>query len=198
MELEIRRIAQGFLVAVLSTSSLSLLAQIRPCTQEWGKSSDGLQMSLFVDSPQPGKSGLPSLRVSLRNAGASDKIIEYGAYCRPNFERNLIALIFTDDKGRSVREFNLGPGPPFEGGICGGMVSHWRIPLSPGAVFSIPINLDHYGHVIAWYFVTGWQPGRTYVLQAVLVSEKGTDQALSNVVQVHFPMNSAPLQSGQK
>lgn len=189
MELDIREIAQWFLAAILSVSPSSLPAQTRPCSQEWGKSVDGLQMSLYLDSPQTGKPEIPSLRVSLRNIGTSDKVVEYGAYCgRSNLERNQIAMIFTDDQGKSLRVFNLGPGPPFEG-FCAGVLSHLRIPLASGAVYSIPINLDHYGYLSekTWVFERGWRPGGTYSLQAALVGEKGTDEVLSNVLRVHFP-----------
>lgn len=190
-----RKTVLSLLAAILFTSSSSLLAQTDQCTNVWGEAVDGLQLALSIDCRPSETSNNPSIRVSLRNLGSSDRIVELGVYCGDvKAEPVNIRLVFTDDRTKSCRVGNLGSAP-YQGG-CGGVMSRplqpfisWGLPLMPGASYSMPVNLGYFTFLseVTHRYQRGWQPKGTYQVQAMLYTGKLTHRAFSNVLQVHFP-----------
>jgi len=172
-----------------------------PGATVWGDAVNGLEMSLFFDPRQTGTK--PQLRVGLRNVGSSAIELTLGSSCGSDrIEPNMITLVLTDDQGKSQRLTDIGPEPSLD--PCTALVSSslWRETLAPSASFSIPINVDYYKNLSRFtvsdllavkdgqQLERGWQPGRTYSVQAefpIGPAAKGPHIAKSNQLRVHFP-----------
>jgi len=109
---------------------------------------------------------------------------------------NAVMLNLTDSSGTRARLKDVGPGT-FS---CAGAAGPFRLPLPPGAEYSIPVNLDYYWEspftraAVGNGFAHGWKSGGTYTLEAELGSQdyggwKGT--LVSNELQIRFPDSSA-------
>jgi hypothetical protein len=189
------RATRWLLAAILIVSPPCLLGQTptepgATGATIWGDPVGGLQMSLYLDPQQTGTSHAPAIRIGLRNVGSSEIAVILGGSCgNRKIEPNSVKLILTDDQGKSQRLDDIGP-EPIDGG-CLGAMGIWKVPLSPGASFSIPINLDYFRYFskVTSRFETGRQPGGTYSLEADLLTGANTNQSIdvkSNVLRVHF------------
>jgi hypothetical protein len=171
----IPNIAKWLLAAILTSTPSCLLAHPltepgAPGAKVWGDPVNGLQISLYFD--QTGTS--PQLKVGLRNVGTFDITVTLGVRGHFLDGPDFIQFILTDDQGKSQR---IGFSDPADAhrGIGPGNVVAWQEQLTPGASFSIPVNVDYFGYfspVKPWGFEKGWQPGGTYLLQAELLKQR--------------------------
>jgi hypothetical protein len=193
--------ARWLLLLILITGCSRLLAQTAAEPGAPGATVNGLEMSLFLDPQQTGTK--PQLRVGLRNVGSSAIELTLGSDCRAGKpEPNMIALVLTDDQGKSQRLTDIGSEPSLDPCTALALSSLWRETLAPSASFSIPINVDYYKNLSRFtvsdllavkdgqQLKKGWEPGRTYSVQAefpIGPAAKGSHIAKSNKLRVHFP-----------
>jgi hypothetical protein len=185
----LKRIRNAVLIIVaVCAFTHSLSAQTTP-TSVWGATVNGLQLSLSLDPSTEPSSHTPAITLSLRNVGTDDLTVALGTGCGPMPP----LAVELDVIGSSPRETfrDLGSGS------CAGVVWNFTKSLPPGASFSIPLMLYSYRtkrEVFGRTIDEGWQPGGTYILQAVLKIPNTSPQVgywegtvTSNQLEVHFP-----------
>ncbi len=117
-----------------------LSAAPNPSAQTSGAPAGGLQITVYLDDAQGGRSGPPKFRVEFRNAGENDLILNLGVALANGRKQypNAVFLILTDAQGRS-RRLDLR-----EPGLIAGRVDPLIVPLPVGSTFSLPVDLDKY------------------------------------------------------
>ena len=174
---------------------------------DWGAAVNDLQIAISLGPAADPPSPLPAITLHLRDVGASDLGVGLGSGCwrvTDGMLANGVILNLKDSSGNSKQLTDPGPGPPYPGGCAGG-VWIFDIGISPGEVYSVPLKLKHYKtstySSIKRDFEPGWEPGKTYTLQAVLKAEPryGTvpqrgiigqwwaGTIISQGLEVHFP-----------
>jgi hypothetical protein len=109
-------------------------------TKDWGKATDGLQMSIYHDQAE-GRSEFSKFRVEFRNTGRNDLLLNLGIMSRNKGQEylNAVSLILEDGQGepqwlelkRSFQASDAGYTMLF-------------LPLPVGATYSFPVDLDNY------------------------------------------------------
>jgi hypothetical protein len=128
----------GLFVSVPLLCALS--ASQNPAPKAWGKSINGLQMTIYLDQMDSEQSKLPKFRVELRDAGAHDLIVNLGMMLANGKLQypDAVDLTLTDAQGVSHPLGLLGPI------VIDGRVDPLVVPIPVGAAFSIPVDLDKY------------------------------------------------------
>ena len=87
-----------FVAALLLVCGLS--AAQKPNTKDWGKATDGLQMSIYRDQAEGRQSEFSKFRVEFRNSGHSDLLLNLGIMSRNGAQHpNAVSLIFDGGQG---------------------------------------------------------------------------------------------------
>lgn len=165
---------------------------------EWGAPANGLQIAISHGSAADAASGLPPITLWLRNIGAADfgVVLGGGCGCPVPFKDglvNAVTLNLMDSSGNTKQLRDLGP--PCGG--CAGAAGIFYVPTAPGAVYSLPLELEYYATITEGGFERGWKPGGTYTLQAVFKSDVNlpgsnpfwNGAVTSKDLEVHFPAN---------
>lgn len=170
--------------------------------QAESKPVNGLQMLISRDQAARGSEKAMSLTIKFRNLTTQNMTLLLGAGCGKGFGgTNAVRLILTgpNDASPVLLPF-LGPGPPYSGGICGGVVGHAVAVLPAGASKSYPLKLGNYMDLTdsKKYRETHFPPG-TYSLQTQLslkpsdynfqhppTTPAWTGTIASNALQIHF------------
>jgi hypothetical protein len=159
-----------FVAALLLVCGLS--AAQKPNTKDWGKATDGLQMSIYRDQAEGRQSEFSKFRVEFRNSGHSDLLLNLGIMSR-NRQQYLIAvsLILEDGQGKPQRL-------ELKKSLRASDAENTMLflPLPAGATFSFPVDLDDYWTPTSKDFdASRLKPG-TYWLAAQLIwGFTGTD-----------------------
>jgi hypothetical protein len=159
-----------FVAALLLLCGLS--AAQKPNTIDWGKSVDGLQMSIFHEENQQAE--FPKFRVEFRNTGHNDLLLNLGIMSRDGERQYLdgVSLILEDFEGKPQR---LELKKFFQPGDAG---TRLFLPLPVGATFSFPVDLRDYRTVTSKEFDSRLKPG-TYWLAAQLTGFRNNGAILN-------------------
>jgi hypothetical protein len=134
-----------FQKVILFVATLLLLCGLsaaqKPNTIDWGKATDGLQMSIYRDQANGRQSEFSKFRVEFRNAGHNDLLLNLGIMSRNGGQQypNAVSLILEDAHGLPQR---LELKKSFQGSSAGSEALF--LPLPVGATFSFPVDLDDY------------------------------------------------------
>ncbi len=160
--------AGGLFVSVLFIAGSS--ATVKAIPKTWGDTVSGLQLAIYREPAECAQSKVPNFRVELRDAGASDLILNLGSMLANGRKQypDAVVLILTDSQGKSQTLELQGPA-----GVAG-RIDPLIVPIPVGSTFSIPVDLEKYGP-----FGFKWKPG-TYSVEAQLTG-KGVNQADANL-----------------
>lgn len=168
-----------FVATLLLPCGLS--AAQKPNTIDWGKSVDGLQMSIYHAEDRQAE--FPKFRVEFRNTGHNDLLLNLGIMSRDGGQQYLdaVSLILEGPQGKPQRlelKKSLQPSDSDAG-------TRLFLPLPAGATFSFPVDLHDYRSVTSREFDSMLKPG-TYWLAAqfagfrdnrVILTAQGPGQA---------------------
>jgi hypothetical protein len=167
-----------FVATLLLLCGLS--AAQKPNTIDWGKSVDGLQMSIYHEQAEDRQSEFSKFRVEFRNAGHNDLLLNLGIMSRNGGQQysDAVSLILEDAQGKPQR---LELKKSFQPNDA---VTTLFLPLPVGGTFSFPVDLRDYRAVTSKEFDFRLKPG-TYWLAAqftgfrdrVIVTAQGPVQA---------------------
>jgi hypothetical protein len=159
-----------FVAALLLLCGLS--AAQKPNTIDWGKSVDGLQMSVYHEEDRQAE--FPKFRVEFRNTGHDDLLLNLGIMSRDGERQYLdaVSLILEDPEGKPQR---LELKKFFPTGDAG---TRLFLPLPVGATFSFPMDLRDYRAVTSKEFDSRLKPG-TYWLAAQFIGIRNNSVILS-------------------
>lgn len=144
-------------VAVLS-------AQSEEDAHAWGKTVDGLQLSLYLDPHALQDSSMPAVRMAIINCGNSAKMIVLGGGCGKVNQTNSVTLEVKDEQGQRRQLRDATSNLP-----CGGRLAVFEVTLPADSFFSTPLALQNYGYSsLTHRFELGFQPGGDYVLSAAI------------------------------
>lgn len=178
------------------------LAAQNPNAIAWGRTVDGLQIRLSLDQAEARQSKSPKFRVELRNSGEKDLLLNLGVMTRNGEQQypTALSLIIVDAQGESrLLELKI----PLQVRDAGRETL--TLPLSVGATFSVPVDLDDYWaptfkgfytlkpgtYSLAAQFNRMPFPKRIFVVQAVgqrsfdMVNPR--DGSTSNTLQFEVP-----------
>lgn len=178
------------------------LAAQNPNAIAWGRTVDGLQIRLSLDQAEARQSKSPKFRVELRNSGEKDLLLNLGVMIRNGEQQYPTALSLTivDAQGESqLLELKI----PLQ--VRDAVRETLTLPLSVGATFSVPVDLDDYWaptfkgfytlkpgtYSLAAQFNRMTFPKRTFVVQEVgqrsfdMVNPR--DGSTSNTLQFEVP-----------
>lgn len=137
------------------------LAVLRQNPQSWGEVVGGLQMSIHLDPAAGTHPRVPKFRVEMRNAAKNDLVLNLGTMLANGRKQypNAVRLVLTDARGKTLRLDLREPA-----GIAG-RLDPLVLPISAGAAYSIPVDLDNYWAAASNEFDYKLKPG-SYSLDA--------------------------------
>ena len=175
-----KRVQEVILFVATLLLLCGLSAAQKPNTIDWGKSVDGLQMSIYHDQAEGRQSEFSKFRVEFRNAGHNDLLLNLGIMSRNGAQQypNAVSLILEDGQGKPQRLELKKSFQPSDAGTT------LFLPLPVGATFSFPVDLHDYRAVTSKEFDFRLKPG-TYWLAAqftgsrdrVILTAQGAVQA---------------------
>lgn len=151
------------IVGYIAGGSALLYAQSEQDSHVWGKTSDGLRLSLYLDSDTQHGSLMPSVQMAIMNSGTSARMIVLGAGCGKVNETNSVSLDVKDDQGQERQFRDATSDLP-----CNGRLAVFEVTLPAGGYFSTPLLLQNYGYssLANQNFEPGFQPGGDYIVSA--------------------------------
>ena len=142
-------------VLVLASSA----APLRADPQAWGKSVNGLRISISLAQTDHPDSRVPGFRVDFRNRSDRDYGLHLGLMAGIGKYPRALFLIITDAQGKSRRFDLIKPA-----GILG-HINPFVVRLPVRGTYSVPVNLDDYWVVLSKEPNYKLTPG-TYDIQA--------------------------------
>jgi len=136
----------------------------------WGKAVDGFHMAISLDSTRRLPSGAPVLRLHLGNTGHSGRNNWVNLDCDDSpvgIHSDPVTLVLKDPEGKSQRLVGTR--------LCSGRRSQFAVVLPPGAIYSVPLDVDYYQAVRESKKLRGPRSPDTYTLQAAMVVDPGQE-----------------------
>jgi|SRR5271157_1288647 len=177
-----KRVREVIIFAATLLLLCGLSTAQKPNTIDWGKSVDGLQMSMYHDQAEDRQSEFSKFRVEFRNAGHTDLLLNLGIMSRNGGQQypDAVSLILEDAQGKPERLELKKSFQPSDAGTT------LFLPLPVGATFSFPVDLHDYRAVTSKEFDSRLKPG-TYWVAAQFT---GADNRV--IVAAQGPVRAGP------
>lgn len=157
----VQKVVIPSVLALLSLGGLSRAQESNP--KDWGAAANGLQLRIYLDKAASERSKAPKFRVEMRNVGQEDILLNLGVVTRNGEQYPTAVSLTLADSQNLFQLIELKRSVPASDG--GNETLY--LPLSVGAAFSFPIDLENYWAVNSKMFDSKLKPG-TYWLAAHL------------------------------